>query len=79
VFCDIERFKLVISTGEALEGPERLAGSPHACVQISTPLHEFFEKAIHTGMTQHWALVHDDVVDEIIELANILCLDKIVL
>ena len=79
VFCDVERFKLVISSGEALGGPPKLLGSPHAYVQVETPLPDFFEKAIRSGMTQHWALVHEDVVDELLALADILGLDKIVI
>ena len=79
VFCDVERFKLVISSGEALGGPPRLLGSPHASVRVETPLSDFFERAIRSGMTQHWALVHQDVVDELLALADILGLDKIVI
>ncbi len=79
VFCDVERFKLVISTGEAIGGKPRLLGSPHAYVKLETPLEAFFEGAIRTGMTQHWALVHDDVVDELTALADILGLDRVVL
>jgi L-arabinose isomerase len=79
VFCDVERFKLVITSGEAQGGPRRLLGSPHAYVRLSTPLPEFFERAIRTGMTQHWALVHAEVVDELVALADILELDKVVI
>jgi L-arabinose isomerase len=78
VFCDVERFKLIISLGEALGGPPKLLGSPHAYVRVETPLPDFFEKAIRSGMTQHWALVHGDVVDELLALADILGLDKFV-
>ena len=79
VFCDVERFKMVISTGEALSGKPKLLGSPHAYVKLKTPLSAFFEAAIRSGMTQHWALVHDDVVDELLALADILGLDRIVI
>jgi L-arabinose isomerase len=79
VFCDVERFKLVISSGKAIGGAPRLLGSPHAYVQLETPVEAFFEGAIRTGMTQHWALVHDDVVEELIALADIMGLDMVVL
>jgi hypothetical protein len=79
VFCDVERFKLVISSGEAIGGESRLLGSPHAYVKLETPLEAFFEGAIRTGMTQHWALVHGEVMDELIALADIMGLDKVVL
>jgi L-arabinose isomerase len=79
VFCDVERFKLVVTSGEALGGAPRLLGSPHAYVRLATPLPEFFERAIRTGMTQHWALVHADVVEALVALAEILNLDCVVL
>ena len=79
VFCDVERFKMVIAPGEAVGGPDLLLGSPHAYVRLETPLEAFFERCIRTGMTQHWALVHADVVDELIALADILGLERVVL
>jgi hypothetical protein len=42
-------------------------------------LSEFFEKAIKTGMTQHWALVHDGVVNELVVLADVLGLEKVLI
>ena len=79
VFCDVDRFKMVITSGECLGGKEKLLGSPHAYVKIATPLAEFFEKAIKTGMTQHWALVHDGVVNELVVLADVLGLEKVLI
>jgi L-arabinose isomerase len=79
VFMDVERFKLVIASGEALNGEPKLLGSPHAYVRLGTPLAGFFEQAIWTGMTQHWALVHDDVVDELLALAEVMDLDRVVI
>jgi L-arabinose isomerase len=79
VFCDVERFKLVITTGNSLSGPYKLLGSPHAYVRLDLPLEGFFEQAIRSGMTQHWALVHDDCVQELVALADILNLDRLVL
>jgi L-arabinose isomerase len=78
VFCDVERFKMVIATGEALGGPPRLLGSPHAYVRLETPVERFFERCVRTGMTQHWALVHGDVVDELLALAGIVGLEAVV-
>jgi L-arabinose isomerase len=77
IFCDVERFKLVIARGEAVGGPPRLLGSPHIYVKIKPPLADFFEQAIRTGMTQHWAVVHAEVVDELQALAGILGLDEV--
>jgi L-arabinose isomerase len=79
VFCDDDRFKLVITSGECLAVREKLLGFPHAYIQIKAPLAEFFTKAIKTGMTQHWALVHDNVVDELVALADVVRLEKVLI
>jgi L-arabinose isomerase len=79
VFCDVERFKLVIARGQAVPGPRRLLGSPHAWVRLQTPLASFFEQCLRTGLTQHWALVHAEVVDELLALADILQLEKVLI
>jgi L-arabinose isomerase len=79
VFCDVERFKMVISSGEALGGAPILLGPPHAYVRLEKPVEDFFRQSIRTGMTQHWALVHDDVVEELVALAEIMGLDKVVI
>jgi L-arabinose isomerase len=79
VFQDVERFKLVVSSGWAEGGPPKLLGSPHAYVKLDVPLHEFFQRAIRTGMTQHWALVHADVTDELVALADMLGLEMVLI
>ena len=79
VFCDVDRFKMVITSGECLGGSEKLLNSPHAFVKVGTRLKEFFSQAIKTGMTQHWAVVHDDVVNELVALADVLRLDKVLI
>ena len=70
---------MVISSGECLGGKEKLLGSPHAYLKLTTPLAEFFEKAVKTGMTQHWAVVHGDVVNELVALADILGVDRVLI
>jgi hypothetical protein len=77
LFCDAERFKFVISQGECLGGPVKLLGSPHAYVKLATPLADFFETVCKTGLTQHWGLVHDNVREELLALADILGVDKV--
>lgn len=78
VFQDVERFKLIVTTGEALGGPQKLLGSPAAHVRLDTPLSDFFTRCMQTGMTQHWALVHAEVGEELVMLAEILGLECIV-
>ena len=79
LFCDVDRFKMVISSGACLGGKEKLLGPPHAYLKLTTPLAEFFEKAVKTGMTQHWAVVHGDVVNELVALADILGVDRVLI
>jgi L-arabinose isomerase len=79
IFYDTPHFKLILSQGEALPGKEKLLGSPHILVKKTIPVAEFFEKSIRTGMTQHWMVVHADVMDQLIALAEILGLEKVVI
>lgn len=85
LFCDVERFKMVISSGDSLPasrqagpGKEKLDGSPHIYIKLKIPLKEFFEGMVKTGMTQHWGIVHEDVVNKLEYLAEILGLEKVV-
>jgi len=77
LFCDVGKFKMVISQGHALSGKEKLDGSPHIYIKLTTPLEEFFRAIANSGMTQHWAIVHDDVVNEVEYLAELLNLEKL--
>ncbi len=78
IFCDTEKFKFVITSGEAIEGKQILEGSPHILVKLKVPLKEFFTQIVRTGITQHWAIVHDEVTKELIDLAEILNVDCLV-
>ena len=72
VFQDVERFRLIVATGEALGGPPKLLGSPSAHVRLDTPLPEFFTRCMQAGMTQHWALAHAEMAEELAMLAEML-------
>ncbi|MFH0796295.1 MAG: hypothetical protein V2A65_04470 [Candidatus Omnitrophota bacterium] len=78
IFCDTEKFKFVITSGEAVAGKIFLEGSPHILVKLKVPLKEFFTQIVMTGITQHWAIVHDEVTEELIDLAEILNVDCLV-
>ncbi len=79
IFCGVDKFKMIVSSGYALEGKEKLKGSPHIYIKLKTPVKEFFEKSVVTGMTQHWAIVHEDVINRLEYLADILNLDIVVI
>jgi L-arabinose isomerase len=77
LFQDVERWKFIITSGEALAGPQKLLGSPSAYVRLDTPLPEFFTCCLQTGMTQHWALVHAEVTEELAALVAMLGAESI--
>lgn len=79
LFCDVDRFKMIISSGESLPGKEKLDGCPHIYIKFKIPLKEFFAQIVKTGMTQHWGIVHEDIVGKLIDLAGILNLEKVIL
>ncbi len=79
LFCDVDGFRMVIAHGECLSGPERIAGTPHGYVRLDVPVPDAFEKMARAGMTQHWAMVHADVVKEVAALADTLGLEKVLI
>jgi hypothetical protein len=46
---------------------------------MATPLALFFEKSMRTGMTHHWSIVHADVIDQLVYLAELLCLELVII
>jgi len=54
-------------------------GDGHAYVKLAAPLAEFFGQATASEMTQHWALIHADDVQELIALVNIMGLARLIL
>lgn len=79
IFGDAEKFKLVITSGEAEAGKKILEGSPHIHIKLQMPLADFFTRAVKSGITQHWAVVHAEVTRELTALAEILNADCLVL
>ncbi len=65
-------FKMVAFSGEALPGKIMLEGSPHIYIKVKVLLKELFTKTVRTGITQHWAVVHEDVTNKLACLAEIL-------
>lgn len=75
----VEGFKMVVASGEGLAGKIILEGSPHIYIKIKTPLPELFTRVVKTGITQHWAIVHEDVVDKLKFLSEILKMDCLII
>lgn len=77
--CDEADFKMVIAGGEALDGPAKLEGFPHIHIKLDVPVERFFNEAVKTGVTHHWAIVHADIIGKIEKLAGIIGLKKVVI
>lgn len=60
-FADIESYRMLVFKGGVLPVKDKLEGFSSAYVKIGMPLHEFFEKAVRMGMTQHFAVSYDDL------------------
>lgn len=71
-FGDAARFKVVIAGGQALRGGPRLQGFAHIFVKLDTPVADFFQRAIKTGITQHWVITHANIRSQLRHLAGIL-------
>lgn len=61
MFADEQNYRMFVFNGEVLPVKDKLEGYLSAFVKIGTPLRDFYEKAIHTGMTQHFAISYDDI------------------
>lgn len=60
--------------GEALEGPPKLEGYPHAAIRLDPPIDTFVRRVAQAGSTQHWIMAYGDLEAEfqaLCELANI--------
>jgi len=77
IFCDVEKFKLVFAEGESISGGPKLLGPPYTCVRLKRPVGDFLENCLRTGMTQHWGLVHGDVINEVVALGRLLDLQTV--
>jgi len=67
-----EEIQMIASRGLSLGGHKRLTAFPHFCIKTDTGVTEFLEKVIKAGSTQHFAVVHADIADELADLAGIL-------
>jgi L-arabinose isomerase len=67
-----EEIQMIISTGKSLGGHKRLIAFPHFCIKTDVPVLEFLEKVIKAGSSQHFAVVHEDITNELTYLADIL-------
>ncbi|MCL4417978.1 MAG: hypothetical protein M1365_15055 [Actinobacteria bacterium] len=67
-----DNIQMIVSSGISLGGHKRLTAFPFLLNLLMLPVLEFLEKVIKAGSTQHFAVVHADVIEELIDLCNIL-------
>ncbi len=69
--------KMIVTGGLSLGGHKRLTAFPHFCIKTDVPVIEFLEKVLKSGSTQHFAVVHEDILEELLDLASILDLEVV--
>ncbi len=74
-FGDVRGFKMVVSGGESLADGARLEGFSHLLIKLDVPLVDFFERAVRSGLTQHWIVTHEDIRGKLDKLASFLNLE----
>jgi L-arabinose isomerase len=72
-----EDIQMIITSGFSLGGHLRLTAFPHFCIKTDVPVIEFLGKVIKAGSTQHFAVVHEDILEELLDMASILDLKVI--
>ena len=65
-------FQFTVLGGESLGKTLRMDGYPHITVKIDPPVEDFIRSNAAHGVSHHWAVVHEDVRDEIEFLAAML-------
>ena len=75
MFADNEAYRMFAFKGEALPVKDKLEGFTSVYVKIETPLRNFYEKAIRTGMTQHFAVSYEDIGKKLQKFCDISGLD----
>lgn len=69
------RFKMVATVVDALPTQHFLAGYSHGVFRSRTPAHEFFQKLLDIGVTQHYAIAPGDYRQELRLAADLLDFD----
>jgi L-arabinose isomerase len=67
-----EGFQFTVLGGESLGGPLRIEGYPHCVIRLDRGVEDFIRSSAMHGVSHHWAIVHRDVRDEIMYLAEML-------
>jgi hypothetical protein len=65
-------WQALLVCGEALDGPPRLEGYPHAAIRLDTSLDDFVRRVARLGSTQHWIMAYGDLQAEAQALCTLL-------
>jgi L-fucose isomerase-like protein len=66
---DGSRLKWVALQGRSLEGPPKMDGNSHLFCSLDVPVREFLRRAVESGVSQHWIVVHG----QHLEALKVLC------
>ncbi len=67
---DGERLKWVGLEGESLKGAPKMDGNSHLLCALKVPVAEFFRRAVESGVSQHWIVVHGHRLAELEPLCD---------
>lgn len=73
---ELDTYRMIVAKGESLPINEKLEGYSHMLVKPDVPIKRFLQMALKSGATQHWAVVHEDVVADLEKLADVMGLEK---
>jgi L-arabinose isomerase len=77
--CTKNNFRFTILRGQSLGGKLRTEGCPHYYIKIEPVMDRFINAVFDGGISHHWALVNEDIIDELSYLADMLNAEKVVL
>jgi len=76
IVSERDKFRMIISRGEAVAINDKVEGYAHMLVKIDPPVKRFLETALVSGANQHWAVVNHDAVKHLEKLAEIMGFEK---
>jgi len=65
-------WQALLAGGEALDGPPRLEGYPHAAIRLDAQIDTFVRRVAEAGSTQHWIMAYADVRAEVQALCRLM-------
>ena len=72
LMCTLDSFQFTILGGESLDGELRVDGYPHYYIRIDPDMTEFLKSCAASGVSHHWAVVNENVKEELGYLADML-------